>query len=73
MAEEKKPVPFRENWLASHPPHQHPQRYHHGNQQERVCGFPIGISPILIAGCPSQNPQYSLFHLLCLCGGFFEA
>jgi len=33
----------------------------------------ISISPILIAGCPSQNPQYSLFHLLCLCGGFFEA
>src|SRR5262249_30444386 len=37
MAEEKKPVPFRENWLASHPPHQYHQRYHHGNPQERVC------------------------------------
>jgi hypothetical protein len=32
----------------------------------------ISISPIFIAGNPSQNPQCSLFHLLGLCGGFVK-
>ena len=32
----------------------------------------ISISPMFIAGCPSQNPERPFFHLLCLCRGFIE-
>src|SRR5262249_46268234 len=40
MAEQKEPIPLRENGPSSHPPHEHHKPDHDGDQQERVSGFP---------------------------------
>src|SRR5215831_4092150 len=40
MAEQKQPIPFREDGPPSYPPHEHHQRNHHRNQEQNVGGFP---------------------------------
>jgi len=67
MAEQKEPIFFRENCPPSHPPHQHHQYNHHGNQEQKVGGFPNQYFTDVHCGVsftePSAHPAWIGFIL----------